>query len=251
MSNPKCANPFNRYATMMADIGLQRNPMAQEVILVLNKFTADTVVETEEGFSLTDPSDPLPMRDHYQDYLGALGDGQHTPQASYSRIKKWAKVTKDPKLSYVQFDDTENLLEDTGNPWIVSMTVTGIVDAAGNPRLPRTDDQILIDGILYTISLVEPVNRFVDGLINCTVYPERSYQDDPLKVHSASITRCTDTERIYSVIWGGAPVEYSFDESEWIPFASYFKVTGPIFPVELYLRDEDGNVSEPYNLPQP
>lgn len=213
--------------------------MAQEVILVLNKFTADTVVETEEGFSLTDPSDPLPMRDHYQDYLGALGDGQHTPQSAHSRIKKWAKVTKDPKLSYVQFDDTENLLEDTGNPWIVSMTVTGIVDAAGNPRLPRTDDQILIDGILYTISLVEPVNRFVDGLINCTVYPERSYQNDPLKVHSASI----NSKRVVSVVWGGNPKFLSFNTEEprtWTSFASYFKL--PEGTTTFYIKDDEGTV---------
>jgi len=214
------SNPLNNYATEMAEINLGRNPTAVEVILVL-----------------CDQS-----RDHYQDAVSV---------ENY-RVKKRAIVRKNPSMHYVQFENTEALFEDTKSlPWTVSMTVKDIKhyeqDDECNevlvPCIPKTDDQILIDGMLYTISMVEPSNRYLDGIINCFVYTERSSKEDPLAIYR--VDKVVDSEStLYSVVWGGNPMLYCFGDGDWKPFASYFRINGPIQPSVLCIKDGEGEEIE-------
>lgn len=203
-------NPLNNYATKMAEINLGRNPTSVEAILV-------TCGQE---------------RDHYQDTVTTQG----------YRVKKRIVVKKNPTMHYVQFEQTDLLLEDTKDlPWVVSMTILDVQRMEGDElvdSIPRADDRILIDGILYSISAVEPANRYLDGLVNCTIYPERSYQDDPLELYR--VDKSGTSSVLYSVIWGGKPVEYSLNDSDWLPFASYFRIDGALQPSELWVRDETG-----------
>lgn len=130
-------NILDVYAAGMADIWLSRNQTASDVVIIYNKI----------------------IRDQYQDAI----------HKEVARVKKKAIVKKDPSMNYVQELLGEVLLEDNLNqiPWIVSVTMTGL------PRAPRMDDQIIIDDIKYTISMVLPKNRFLRSMLSMFIYPER------------------------------------------------------------------------------
>ena len=87
-----------------------------------------------------------------------------------SRQTKVALVEKDDQ-HFIQFFDIDDLLEDTDKPWTVTLSVTDL------PRLPRTDDRFLIEGLLYTVSQVKPINREMPSIVKCLVYPERNEFD--------------------------------------------------------------------------
>lgn len=214
-------NPLNNYAVEMAELNLSRNPVSTEVILVL-----------------CDQS-----RDHYRDAVS---------NENY-RVKKKVIVKKETDLNYVQFNQFDMLMEDTKNlPWTVSMTIKDVkryeydeesCDDLLVDSIPHADDQILMDGRLYTISMVFPSNRFLDGIVNCLIYPERSSPEDPLAIYRVDKV-VQPTYTVYSVVWGGAPTHYSFDGEEWIPFKSYIKVEGEIQPSVLYIKDKCGEEAE-------
>ena len=159
---------LNYFASSMVDLQLDRNPLAQEVIVIFNSVT----------------------RDHYQDSV----------VVEECRIKKMAIVKKDPDMSYVQQLGDILLEDDEHVPWIVSLTTTGLL------RIPKQDDQILIDGTRYYVSYVKPANRSVDSIINLSIYPDR-YDEDKLQVYSLSVLEdgCID------ILYGGQPIEMSFD----------------------------------------
>lgn len=127
---------LNLFAAGMADIQMDRNPLAQEVILVFNEVS----------------------RDQYQDSI----------VIEECRVKKQAMVKKNVDMEYVQQEGVVLLEEYDSLPWVVSLTITGL------PRNPRLDDSILIGGILYTVSSVKPSNRSVDSILLISIYPDRS-----------------------------------------------------------------------------
>lgn len=159
--------PLNEFASGMADLQLDRNPLAQEVIVIFNSVT----------------------RDHYQDSV----------LQEECRVKKMAVVKKDTDMEYVQ-QLGDLLLEDEDSiPWIVSMTRTGF------PRALRLDDQILIDGLRYTISATRPANRSIDSIVNVSIYPDRTDKDE-LKLYN--LTKLSDG--YVDILYGGAPVQIGF-----------------------------------------
>lgn len=129
---------LNRYAAGMADIWLSRTQLTSKVILIFNEVT----------------------RDHYQDAI-------HTET---QRVMKLAAVKKNADMNYVQELFGEILLEDNLEqlPWVVSLTMTCL------PRVPKMDDQIIINGLKYTISMVSPKNRNLTSLLSLLIYPERA-----------------------------------------------------------------------------
>lgn len=185
---------LEKYAQGVADIQLSRNPLASEVVLIFNET----------------------IRDQYQDAITNEID----------RVVKVAMVSKDPSMSYVQelFDDL--LEDDLGHlPWAVSLTMTNL------PRRPSMDDQILIDGLVYSISKVTPLSRKVQSIITLAIYPERTEYVDDLAIFKASVEN-----GMLSIVYGGAPLEMSFDGENWKPFKSSSKVD--TIPQELFIRDK-------------
>lgn len=197
---------LNRYAQYMLDLQITRNPLHKEVYVVFCDVT----------------------RDHYQD---AIIEEQ-------GRIMKYAMVFKSTDMHYVQEDIyssqrnqvlSEMLLEDTDNPWVISLTITGFYEQFG--RIPRMDDQVVIDGIRYAISEVRPCNRNLDHIILLKVYPER----DPV-VEEFAISKVIDNhDGTMFVSCSGNPKFMSFciilaDESvyqlPWVPFNTTFKIPG-------------------------
>lgn len=196
---------LNMFAAGMADLQMSRNPLAQEVILIFN----------ESG------------RDHYQDAI----------LTETARVKKLALVKKDADMNYVQ-QIGDLLLEDVDAiPWVVSVTITNL------PRTPRLDDQILIDGLRYTISLVKPANRSVDSILLLSVYPDRTDEEE---LNIFSITALEDG--CLDILYGGNPRFYSFVSlsREEVPTEASVFTTSFIVPPSdsgmLYLYDEEGNV---------
>ena len=197
--------PLNEFASGMADLQLDRNPLAQEVIVIFNSVT----------------------RDHYQDSI----------LQEECRIKKMAVVKKDTDMDYVQ-QLGDLLLEDEDSiPWIVSMTKTGF------PRALRLDDQILIDGLRYTISATRPANRSIDSIVNVSIYPDRTDKDE-LKLYR--LTKLSDG--YVDILYGGAPVQMGFNPQSVLnprirqPFESIAK-----FPNDkgtLYVFDNEGNSAQ-------
>lgn len=186
---------LDRYAARIADIQLERNPLASEVMLIFN----------------------LKVRDQYQD----------TIVSEDLRIKKRAMVSKNVDMNYVQQFDEAILLEDDTDkiPWIVSMTTTQC------PRIPSMDDNIIIEGIKYSISMVKPANRNINSLILLLIYPERSFSDDgDVRVLSHKILYkgsstwdlqlLKNESLILDLIYGGDPKFYSFDSVNWYEFES-------------------------------
>lgn len=155
---PNDIRPKDYYACRTYDLQLKYNPLHKSVAVIFNET----------------------CRDHY-------GDSRMTET---SRVLKLAMVEKADE-SFVQFfgledgmlgnnleqyDATGSLVEDTENPWTVTMSITGL------PRMPRNDDKFLIDGIIYTVSVVKPINRQMPSILKCLIYPERDSQGD--KLHS-------------------------------------------------------------------
>ena len=196
---------LNMFAAGMADLQMSRNPLAQEVVLIFN----------ESG------------RDHYQDAI----------LTETARVKKLAVIKKDADMNYVQ-QIGDLLLEDVDAiPWVVSVTVTDL------PRIPRLDDQILIEGLRYTISLVKPANRAIDSILLLSIYPDRTDEEE-LDIFNIEVLEdgCLD------VLYGGNPRFYSFEKlskeevvSRAFPFVtSYIKSDTPTGI--LYIYDEEGDV---------
>lgn len=180
----------------MTDINYEHNPLSLECIYIVN----DSVY------------------DQYQDMVRIEKD----------RIKKRCIVKKNPEMYYVQ-EFGEELLEDTDEiPWIVSITATGL------PSKPKAYDQLLIQGVKYTISKVKPVNRNVEAVFCCVVYPERS-EDDELQVAKAVYS-----QGVLSLTWGGSPSEMSFDGEHWIPFKSFYGLKEK--PSKVFLRNKEAEV---------
>ena len=87
----------------------------------------------------------------------------------YHNYDKKAIVKKNVSLCYVQEAFEDILQEDNLEvPWIFILTVTGL------PRKVQSEDKILLEGVLYTVSRVRPVNRETAGVLQCLCYPERT-----------------------------------------------------------------------------
>lgn len=193
---------LNYFASSMVDLQLDRNPLSQEVIMIFNKV----------------------QRDHYQDSI----------TTEEGRVKKRAIVKKDPDMSYVQ-QLGDVLLEDDDDhiPWVVSMSMTNLI------RIPRTDDQVLIDGVRYYVSYVKPVNRSIDSIVNISIYPDRN-DEDRLAIYS--LQKLNDG--FVDILYGGNPKQIAFDSraisdpDSRIVFESIIK-----FPSEygrVYIFDDTG-----------
>lgn len=184
---------LKNYIASLTDINYDHNPLSLECIFIVNEA----------------------VYDQYQDMTRVERD----------RVKKRCIVKKNPEMYYVQ-EFGEDLLEDTDEiPWIVSITSTNLKEK------PKAFDQILIQGVKYTISKVKPINRNVEAVFNCVVYPERS-EDDFLQVYKVLYS-----EGVLSIVWGGDPKEMSFDGETWIPFKSFFSLQEK--PSKLYLKDNE------------
>ena len=164
------------------------------------------------------------QRDHYQDSI----------TTEEGRVKKRAIVKKDPDMSYVQ-QLGDVLLEDDDDhiPWVVSMSMTNLI------RIPRTDDQVLIDGVRYYVSYVKPVNRSIDSIVNISIYPDRN-DEDRLAIYS--LQKLNDG--FVDILYGGNPKQIAFDSraisdpDSRIVFESIIK-----FPSEygrVYIFDDTG-----------
>lgn len=147
----------NKFMVGMADIQLAHNALASEVIVIYNELSVD----------------------HYQDSL----------IAEVERCKKLAIFRKSQDMNYLPQDDfsTEELVEDVDNiPYEVLLTETGL------PRMPRKDDMVLIDGVLYSVHHVKPINRDYKGLWQLIVYPERTTFIDTLHIYKATLLSTKD-----------------------------------------------------------
>lgn len=199
---------ISRFSQGLADLKLSRHPLAQDIMFI----------ENETSF------------DHYRD----------ATKIESARIKKKAVFRKKPDLYYVQeqFEDYEG--EGDVLPWMIIITATGL------SRIPRHQDAVITEGKLYTLSRVKPVNQARPVIFECLVYPERS-QIDPFGLYSVSIHNNfqrvipVDGEKYsFDVIYGGTPVEMSFDNKIWVPFEPSFKD----FYKEgnFYIKDKDNNI---------
>lgn len=153
----------NRFMVGMADIQLAHNALASDVIIIYNELSVD----------------------HYQDSL----------IAEVERCKKLAIFRKSEDMNYLPQDDyaSEELVEDAdGNniPYEVLLTETGL------PRMPRKDDMVLIDGVLYSVHHVKPFNRDYKGLWQLIVYPERTTFIDTLHIYKATLLSTKDLKPI-------------------------------------------------------
>lgn len=195
---------IDNYAAKMADLQLSRNPLSVECMLVFNDVT----------------------RDIYQDAV----------VTEVARIKKRCLVKKSEDMHYVQEQELELLEDYDANPWIVSITTSNL------PRIPKMDDQVVIEGIKYTISQVKPINRSVQSIILMSVYPERSASVDNLYIYSLDKVH----DDVYSIVYGGNPTHYSFskdsirDKSLRLKFQSFLKV--PDDWTQLIVFDSDNYV---------
>ena len=182
----------------MLDIGMSRNPLAQEVTLIFNNV----------------------IRDHYRDVIGS----------EVSRYAKLALVKKDTDLNYVQ-ELGDILVEDVDAiPWTVSMTMTGL------PRIPKMDDQLIIDRMKYTVSAVKPVNRGVESVVLLYIYPERT---DPmeLSIESLELIDMGTVSKIH-IVYSGYPTQFSYDGVNWYPFSTYIDLTGNVYKTEFVSETE-------------
>jgi len=196
----------NRFMIGMADIQLAHNALASEVILIYNELSVD----------------------HYQDSL----------IAEVERCKKLAIFRKAQDMEFVPQDDfnVDNMVEDSeGNiPYEVLLTATGL------PRMPRKDDMVLTDGVLYSVHHVKPINRDYKGLWQLIVYPERTTFIDTLHIYKALLLNPKNLFPIHNI------VEYLNEEDE---------VEEPIgigMGLGATLGSTDGSVTpidEPYTEP--
>ena len=145
----------NRFAVGMADIQLAFNALASEVIVIFNELSVD----------------------HYQDSL----------IAEVERFKKLAIFRKAKDMNYVPEGEDIELVEEGDNlPFEVLLTETGL------PRVPRKDDMVLVDGVLYSVHHVKPMNRDYKGLLQLIVYTERTTFIDTLHIYKATLLNPKD-----------------------------------------------------------
>lgn len=199
---------LNAFSRGMADLNLSRNPLASEVIVVFN-------------------DDKL---DHYLDSRPTEG----------VRVKKLAMVNKHNTLDYVQTLTGEFVMEGDVIPWVVNMTTTNL------PRLPKVNDNIIIDNVKFAVSSVHPLNRNVDSLISLLVYPERTYYAEGLEILKTTVYQNAvevkgipygyDKVLCVDVLYRGFPTHYSFDGKAWIPFR--------VSRLPLFLSTEYGAVRQ-------
>lgn len=194
---------LDHYAATMADLQLSRNPLSEECILIFNTVT----------------------RDHYQDAV----------VTETVRVKKRCLIKKNLNMHYVQEEGYE-LLEDTQElPWIISVTMTGL------PRVPQMDDQVMVDGIKYTVAEVRPANRSIRSIVLLSVYPERAAIEDQLAIYSVTHYH-TD---VVSIVYGGKPTAMSFseeslgDKTKRVKFRSF--VHAPEGWTKLFVFDDNNN----------
>lgn len=220
MIDPRISN-IDRFTSGMADIQITRHPLRSLVIVVFNDTTYDvykdgTTVETE-------------------------------------RINKLAIVERDKDLMYVQelLGDEFLIDEDERNPWIVTMTTTGLT------RTLKGDDVLIIDGNVFTVSKLKPINKRIQSVITLLVYPENTNFTDAFKLDSLIITKDeVIVESLYinlnevhviEIVYGGLPLFYSsnYDVEDlesvvWTAFVYKFLIT-PISedPINLAIRSAD------------
>ena len=201
------------YQARMADVVLSRHPLRRDALVCIQQTHFDI----------------------YQD-----GSSEELV-----RVLKSCVFKKAPDLYYVQEGFGDSLLvEDVGNlPWMVMLTCLGL------PRIPMTDDKMIIEGKVYTVSAVRPTNREVQGVLECAVYPERVDVDDPLSLYGVSFSdglRGLTLEDSYGrsvvvrILWGGHPVEMSWDKSLWVPFRSISRMDVPVGVTTFHIRDVSG-----------
>ena len=178
----------------MADITISRSQSSREVIFIFNEVE----------------------RDHYQD----------ATIKEVGRFKKQVLVKKNTDMNFVQFFDVPEFLEDSDKiPWVVNFTETDL------PRAPRADDQILLEGVKYTISMVSPVNREIPSILSALVYPERSEFNDRLYLYKVNVlynykpidsfnNELFNKPILLDIYYGGCPLELSFDGNTFYPFKS-------------------------------
>lgn len=144
----KTVSDFTR---RMADIRIAYHPLKVQFDLVFNYI----------------------KRDIYQD--SALQEE--------NRVQKSGILRKNPDLAYVQDLFYDVLTEDLDKmPWTLLLTTTDL------PRLPKNDDQIVIQEIIndeakiivYNIAAVKPINRDRPVVLECLIYPERNAYDSEL-----------------------------------------------------------------------
>lgn len=208
-------------AVGMADIQLAHNPTASEVIVIFNDLSVD----------------------HYQD----------SRIAEICRIKKLGVFNKVTDLDFVPDSDMGDLQIDNDSvPYRVLMTLTDL------PRLPKRDDMLLNEGMLYTIHHAKPMNRDIDGLVELIVYPERTTFVDPLHIHKhtfldgTTLQPITDgmenhvgEEVVLDMVYGGNPQQYSWDGENWKPFRSRIRFVYDLEKRIIHLR---GGMEESYTL---
>ena len=202
---------LERFAWGMADIRVSRHPLRRDVLVVLNEVE----------------------KDRFQD----------TDTVERGRVYKQAIVRKNPDMHYLQDSFGADLLVEDGDilPWLISFTMTGL------PRLPHLDDYIIVDGIKYAVAMVKPMNRDLGGLVQCMIYPERSEEMiDPLAIYSVSFrdglvpvsrTAAYGQTVIMDVLWGGYPLQMSFNKMLWQEFHPSSRVLVPGGARYLYVKD--------------
>lgn len=210
-------NALTLFAARMADIRISRHPLRSDCFFMVNKTEFDI----------------------YQDGTSF----------EVARIFKQVIVKKNPDMFYVQESFGDDALVEDGDliPWVVNMTCLGL------PRLPMLDDRFLIDGMVYSVSAVKPVNRNSQGILECLVYPERRDDHDTLCVYgvsfhqamkSVSLQDAYGTPSVMRVIYGGSPVSMSWDKKSWSSFEAVSTVTVPRGIKRFYVKDARGVVSD-------
>lgn len=199
---------INRFASGIADLNMSRNPLSSEVILIFNESQVNQYLDSQV--------------------------------VETGRYKKLAAVYKNPDINYVQQLGDELLMDGDNIPWLIQMTTTGL------PRIPRFNDCIIIDNIKYSVAMVKPLNRHLYSLIQLVVYPERTDYKDPLKILSVDyfinskpiqgLPFGYDKVICLDILYSGFPVEYSFDNQNWLPFK--------VSKIPLFLSSEYGAVRQ-------
>lgn len=201
---------LNQYAQRMADITISRNPLRKSIF--------------------------VEYRDKdYDQYLDVRA-------RQNARYWKQAIVKKNPDLSYVA-ETFDTLIDDTDTlPWIVTITQTGL------PHNPQHEDLIIIDGQRYVIAQVKPVNRDLEVLISCLVYPDRDEVEDRIAVYKVtfrkdltplSLEEARGSFCCMDIIYGGNPLEMSFDEKTWLDFGRQTIQSIPEDAEILYIKDSE------------
>lgn len=147
----------DRYAVGWFDRMTPRNPLHKSCAVVFNDVT----------------------RDHY-------GDARAVETSRVFKVCMFEKTDQE----YVQFFDTDLLVEENNEPWVCTLSLTDL------PRHPRTDDRVVCDGQYYTISVVKPINREMPSIVKMLCYPERDEVDTLYNGNTLKVW----TKTFYSVV---------------------------------------------------